>query len=93
MEKYKEWSGQKLDMRLRNRKAYLGSPQAGPNIFKIYQSLFKRAISNKINFKVLVLGATPELCDLVLKNKGELSLCDASLEAMIKSEIVMRFSL
>lgn len=93
MKKIKDWTGKKLEMRLKRRKDYPGSPSASPGILKLYQSFFQKAVSKKRNFKALVLGATPELCDLVLENRGELTICEARLEAVMKMEEVMRFSL
>lgn len=93
MKRIKDWTGKKLEMRLKRREDYPGSPSARPGILKLYQSFFQKAVGKKRNFKALVLGATPELCDLVLENRGELTVCEASLEAVMKMEEVMRFSL
>lgn len=93
MRSTKDWIGQKLEMRLKKRSEYLGSPSAGQGVLRQYKNFLKIVIGRKKHFKALVLGATPELCDLVIGNDGELTLCDASLEAILKSEKVMRFNL
>lgn len=88
--KLKEWTGGQVSMRIKQRKNYPASPSAAPGIMKIFESLLKKAIGKKRKFKALVLGATPELRNLVLKNKGELVTLDFSLEMILQSSLLIK---
>lgn len=85
------WESEVIERRVRERENYFAAPSAGPGIIKIYKELLKKAIGKKKNFKALVLGATPELRDLVLEKVGELVTIDISWEMIKKATSLMKY--
>ena len=80
--KKKEWGNKALDQRLRQRSNYPAAPSAGKGIVRVYEKLLLKAVRGKKHWRALVLGATPETRDLVLKHGGELVTADISWNAM-----------
>lgn len=82
--KKEEWSGVHADQRAKNRANYPASPAAGPGILKKYEELLLKSVEGKKTFRACVLGATPELRDMVLHHGGELTTVDISEEMVEK---------
>lgn len=59
---------------------------------KIYEELLIKSVGRKKNFHACVLGATPELRDLVLKHKGQLTTIDISLAMIDKCTPLMKYN-
>lgn len=89
--KFKIWKGRPVEWRTKERKNYVAAPSAGAGIMRIYRELLKKATSRKKEFRVLVLGATPELRDLVLGFGGELVTIDISWEMIEKTTPLMKY--
>jgi ubiquinone/menaquinone biosynthesis C-methylase UbiE len=88
--KLKEWQGKIANQRTKNRSQYPAAPSASKGVLRIYEELLIKTIGKKKNFRACVLGATPELRDLVLKHKGQLTTIDLSLEMMDKCTPLMK---
>lgn len=88
--KQKEWRGKIADQRTKDRSQYPAAPSAGPGILKIYRQLLKQAVNRKKHFSACVLGATPELRDMVLKQGGDLTSIDVSLDMIQKTSPLMK---
>jgi len=56
---------------------------------KIYERLFRKVTGNK-RYKAVILGSTPELRDIVLKHKSEVTAVDISLDALLKLRYLMK---
>jgi len=84
------WKGRIANQRTKG-KDFPGAPSAGVGIMKIYRELLKKATGRKRKFKALVLGATPELRDLVLELGGELVAIDISWEMIQKTIPLMKY--
>ncbi|MBA3047562.1 methyltransferase domain-containing protein [Patescibacteria group bacterium] len=89
-EKIKEW-GQLSLARSESRDEYYGGPKSGKGIFKLYKYFFKKAIYNKQEPKILVLGATPELRDLVLGRNIPLMSVDQNARVADKMTGLMKY--
>ncbi len=82
--KLTEWKGKIANQRTKNRSQYPAAPSASKDVLNLYKELLIKAVGKKKDFRACVLGATPELRDLVLKHKGQLTTIDLSLEMMEK---------
>jgi len=84
-ELYKPYWDKTLDVR-----TAVGPPaRPSKTEVKIFESLLFKIVKKK-QAKVLVLGSTPELRDLALKYKCEVTSADISLEALIKLRSLMK---
>lgn len=90
--KQKEWRDNIADQRTKNRANYPGAPSACQGILNVYKQLLKKAVQNKKNFQALVLGATPEIRDLVLSLDGDLVTLDISHDMINKCNRLMKHS-
>jgi len=79
-EKVQAWSKQMAENRMKRR------PPTAPGISeqKTYENFLKKALKNKENPKVLILGVTPELRNIALKNNCQVVSVDIS-RAIIKA--------
>jgi len=89
-QKKDEWSGQVAAARTKDRSQYPGGPSASPAILATYARLINSAIAGKQAFTACVLGATPELRDMVLERGGNLTTLDISDEMIAKCAPLMR---
>lgn len=90
--KQREWRDRIVEQRM-DRSKYVAAPSASKEILKIYNNLFLQAIKGKDNKKVkaIVLGATPETRDMVLRHNCQLSTIDISLDAILKFGSIMKY--
>lgn len=73
-----------------NIRTKIGSPgRPSRQEVKIFEKLFCQVTKNKPS-NALILGSTPELRDIVLKNKSEVTAVDISLDALIKLRYLMK---
>lgn len=89
--KIQEWQGRHAQQRTIDRTHYPMAPSAGKGIIFNYKKLLKKAIRGKTQFKACVLGATPELRDMVLELGGNLTTIDISLEMILKCTPLMKY--
>ena len=90
--KQKEWRDKIADQRTMERSNYPGAPSAAKGIIAVYRELIMKAVKNKKHFKALVLGATPEIRDLVLELGGSLVTLDVSTDMIVKCNKLMRYA-
>ncbi|MCD4761314.1 class I SAM-dependent methyltransferase [bacterium] len=88
--KKEEWKDIIADQRTGDRKNYVAAPSAGPGILAKYEELLDKAIGKKTEFTALVLGATPELRDMVLERGGQLTTLDISQDMIKKTTPLMK---
>jgi hypothetical protein len=62
-----------------------------PGEVKIFERLFKKILKERGKLKVLILGMTPELRDIALKNRVNLTSVDISLEMIIATQDLISF--
>ena len=89
-QKKDEWSGGQADQRTKRRSNYPASPSAGRGILKRYEKFFAQAVAGREKFTACVLGATPELRDMVLARDGALTTIDISREMVEKCSRIMK---
>ncbi len=89
--KEKEWQAEGVAKRL-DRSKYVAGPSASPEILQMYNALFLKVIQGRKRegLKVVVLGATPETRDLVLRHGCQLYTIDISMEAILKFSALMK---
>lgn len=91
-ERVKNWKSDSIaSQRSKMRKNYMGGPAIGPGIWALYKKYFTSTTKNKKNPKVLILGATPELRDMVLKQDYNLTTVDMSPEMIEKMTGLMKY--
>ena len=90
--KKEEWRGKIADQRTSDRSKYIAAPSSGLGILAKYEELLDKAIENKQNLKILVLGATPELRDMVLERGRHLTTLDISQDMLDKTKKCMKYS-
>ena len=83
-----DWSH--IIRRQMTRKEHPATPSTSGEILVFYEKYFKEVIGKKKRAKVVVLGATPELRDIVLGGKCELVTIDLSLEQILKMSELMK---
>jgi len=87
----KQWRGRIVDIRTKDRSQYPAAPSAGKEVMAVYGELLDKAIGKKKKFNACVLGATPELRDMVLKRGGNLTSIDLSMEMFEKVKPFMKY--
>ncbi len=67
-------------------------PPARPNLNEqgFYETIIKKVIKNNPRAKILILGSTPELRDIIIKNKITPVCCDISSEVFRSLRIIMK---
>lgn len=88
----KQWQESKIaEQRTKDRKQYLAAPSACEGAIKIYKELIEKSIGNKKEFNVCVLGATPELRNMVLEKEGNLTSIDINSEMFDKVKPYIKY--
>ncbi len=84
------WQWQGMAAQIKSRKEYKLGPASGPGIWRLYKKYFNQSLKNKKKARCLVLGATPELRDLVLDRNYQLVSLDMSEEMILKMSVLMK---
>lgn len=85
-----QWQGRIVEQRTKNRSQYVGAPSVSKSVMAIYKELLKKSVAGKKKFNACVLGATPELRNIVLGMGGYLTSLDINLEMFDKLKPYMK---
>lgn len=91
IEKIKEWSGNVVKARTLKRKEYAACPALDRWFMDIYEREIVAVKKKNKQANVLILGATPETRDLILKHKLNLTSIDQNREMIKRMSDLMEY--